>query len=279
MPPSRIFRFVRTHEWEEEILALLGVDDRLRTWMVNAPYERDSIAWEAVDWIRSGKLSLGYSGSDKDSVITITNHFINNYNYIAVYHGSKFQLPIKLDDRGLIILSQDELNEFAKHILLEGGFTPQSIDLAIAQFKKDAPAYKRPILFTTLDHRVLLEQNTHYLEMGSEYIQAIASRISVEAKKYLATVLSPTLFEILTVPRDICRHTLVSIGHEILNVLRWRIAPQDFKICEFIDLTIQLNCDVPKDQISAHWHPISSIDPTFKQLRFQITEASCTCCF
>ena len=238
MDRRRLFIWRRFAEWIPPIL----------------DWSQRAIPSEALEAAQIDPDKYFYGNSDSAGVsVELARRFSNAYSRIRLFHacrptdiGSYFQ-------NGLRPLSIHMMNDRAKGLFLSGGFpdiTEGRLHDAITDLKGDRRDGK---LYLCLDDVELVNYAPHYHQYGSEYLHAIAVRLSKDCVRALQSLGTPTIFvcdvptgylddaDILALVTELTRRAILETQN-----------PGDY---HGIDHTVAFHEPLPASVITSYYHP------------------------
>jgi len=120
-----------------------------------------------------------------------------NTCYIKLYHGTAIKNIESFLEYGLLVLSSDEKNKYIRELFNQKEFPELTDDILNNEIEKHLDflgmkVRENRISFMT-NKKHLLQNETHYLVYGSEYVFILAQRLGYEYKKFLEDNLKSTI--------------------------------------------------------------------------------------
>jgi len=151
-----------------------------------------------------------------NSIFTDIEEYIKQNNcYILLYHGTATNNIKSYLENGLGILNSDERNKYTRKLFNKIEF-PELTDDKFNTAIKEHLSYlgmkyreKRISFMTHKQH--LLENETHYLVYGSEYVFILAQRLGYKYQSILKKKLKPTLLT--------CKVPLELLNNEFMEMV------------------------------------------------------------
>ncbi len=260
--------------WEPLLLEVMPPEQRSRL-MALLPTNLDT---QYLDDIEAFWDVYAHVGDREELAEWIPAHLRSVFGRIWMFHccrpvdvGSYYQ-------RGIQVLDVEIANRQFRDIFLGNPrwswVTERDLDAAIetmtGTYRRDGHVY------FGLDDRYLVEYCGHYLIYGSEYLQALAARISsgddFSGKAELTRFGTPTVFAVSLPISHLSDRELFELGEAALHLWAYRrLHPRKAKR-RLIDFGIGIAKALPPDCLVSHHHPESVPDPTRRRLLYQYKE-------
>ncbi len=199
-----------------------------------------------------------------NNIFTDIEEYIRQNNcYIILYHGTATNSIKSYLDKGLYILNSDEKNKYARELFNQQEFpelTDDKFNTAIKEHLNYLGMEYREKRISFMTHKQhLLENETHYLVYGSEYIFILAQRLGYQS--ILKQKLKPTLLT--------CKVPLKLLNNEFMEMVITNII---VKYVENIiypeeiyknDAEIYINSNLEARYIIKYEHPKNIISTKF----------------
>ncbi len=142
-----------------------------------------------------------------NNIFTDIEEYIKQHDcYIILYHGTATNNIESYLKSGLYILNSDEKNKYIRELFNQKEFpelTDDKLNTAIKEHLDYLGMEYREERISFMTHKQhLLENETHYLVYGSEYVLILAQRLGTQYTSFLKEKLKPTLL-ICKVPLEL----------------------------------------------------------------------------
>lgn len=191
---------------------------------------------------------------------SLTSHLVSEYGFVRMFHCCRPTCIESYYRSGIRVLDFDYANaNFRELVLSNPRFSHVSIDHLESAFTEMLGSYMRNgYVHFGLDKRFLTKHGSHYLKAGSEYLQALASRVDSQANTniagYLKSIGTPTVFVVNIPIPELTSDEMNSLSSSMLTTWTYNYAHQSKSAYE-IDFGISLDADLPPSLIVNHFHP------------------------
>ena len=260
--PDDVFCFARSDVWKPVLWNILG--DFL-TQSVKEEFVRNPpkyVVSDDLSWLDEIIMETS------DNFVAIkeltANRIARHYRAFRAAHGTRTDNLTSFYHRGLRRLRSGEIEDIARKLLINASFpyaNEKSLMNAIDELDAKGPGCRDGFLYFCADEHELIDQASHYLIYGSEYLYCIAMRVigTWNAQRLLKSIGEPTMI-VCDLPFEfLSQDQREDFAGMCLEIMFTELLGETDEYGH--GSAVMLSCDVSSDCIVGHYHPSKIRDP------------------
>jgi len=249
-------------DWADDIRQLMSdiLDNEVIRHFLASPPEY--IVSDNMNWLED--IILQAKGSVVDVKVMLAKRLLENYGTLRAFHA---RCPKEISSYyrdGLLPLDYTTAEDFLREFFLSGA-CPEITETELLTAMEGCKSELRGgHVYFEANEKLLVERCGHYLLYGSEYILAVAARLSPNSGKDYRRALKglgiPTVFACDVPLRLISMQIILELAGNMLEVMFERILNQNYYHPQ-VPFGFSIRKTLAPKFINSHYHPKGVRDP------------------